>query len=293
MRSTGSEKFARPKQLGRAGIGTLSAVAATTAVALLGTVAWSATGGAAFTDGSANRRGAVSASMAGAPTDRCRLPGPYELPHGGESVDLDPDDFTHRITNPYWPMRPGTTWRFRETDGQSTQHVKLTVLSRTRDVRGIKARVIHDVVREDGKIIENTFDWYGQDSGGTLWYLGEFTREYENGVPVNTEGSWEYGVDGAQAGVLIPANPKPGCRYRQEYLEGVAEDHAAILAVREDVQVRAGRFRDVLTTGDYVRLEPWVTEHKFFAKGVGPVLAAGLSPSSSREELVRSSLLPR
>jgi len=267
-------------------------------VALLGTAAWAAAGGTATTGGSPNQRAAVSVPAAAGTADRCRLPGPYELPHGGEAVDLDPKDFTHRITNPYWPipywpMRPGTTWRFRETDAQSTQHVKLTVLSRTRDVRGIKARVIHDVVREDGQIIENTFDWYGQDSGGTLWYLGEFTREYENGVPVNTKGSWEYGVDGAQAGVLIPANPKPGCRYRQEYLKGVAEDHAAILSIREDVQVRAGRFRDVLTTGDYVGLEPWVAEHKFFAKDIGPVLAAGLSPSSSREELVRSSLLPR
>lgn len=273
-------------------MGTLSAVAATTTLALLGIATLSVSGSAAAPGGSANQSAGVTTSPVGAPS-RCRLPGPYELPHGGEAVDIDPDDFTHRITNPYWPMRPGTTWRFKETDAETTQHVKLTVLDRTRDVRGIRARVIHDVVREDGEIIENTFDWYGQDSGGTIWYLGEFTREYENGVPVNTEGSWEYGVDGAQAGVIIPANPKPGCRYRQEFLKGVAEDHAAILSIREDVKVRAGRFRDVLTTGDYSRLEPWVTEHKFFAKGVGPVLAAGLSPAPSREELVRSNLLPR
>lgn len=257
-----------------------SALAATTIVVLLGGVAWSAQ--------PSKQAGSVSA--AGEQVARCRLAGPYELPLGADRVDLDPSDFTHRITNEYWPMRPGTTWTLREHDGGVTQRVRLTVLERTRNVNGIEARVVHDVVREEGLIIENTFDWYAQDSGGSVWYLGEFTREYENGVPVNTEGSWEYGVDGAQAGILIPADPKVGCTYRQEYLEGVAEDYAAVLSSDEDVQVPVGRFRDVLTTGDYVGLDPWVSEHKFFARDVGPVLVVGVSPSGSREVLVGTNL---
>ncbi len=220
---------------------------------------------------------------------RCHQPGPYQLPHGGERVDLDPADFSHRITNPYWPMRPGTTWTFREGRGAGEQRVRLTVLDRTRLVRGIKARIIHDVVRVKGEIIENTFDWYAQDSGGSVWYLGEFSREYENGVPVSTEGSWEYGVDGAQAGVVVPARLRPGCRYRQEFLAGEAEDYAAILSIREDLHLPVGRFADVLTTGDYVGLEPGVVEHKFFARGVGPVLSLHVSPTGGREILVAHS----
>ena len=217
---------------------------------------------------------------------RCHQPGPYQLPHGSEHVDLDPANMSHRITNPYWPMRPGTTWNFRDRSGSSVETVRLTVLERTRTVNGIKARVLHDVVREDGEIIENTFDWYAQDTGGSVWYLGEFTREYENGVPVNTDGSWEYGVDGAEAGVVVPAKPKPGCQYRQEFLEGEAEDYAAILSVREDVHLPVGKFSDVLSTGDYVGLEPGVVEHKFFARGVGPVLSLHVSPTGGREVLV-------
>ncbi len=257
---------------------TMSVLAATALLASLGGAAWSGSG-------------SVPAASAadGRVQPGCRLPGPYELPHGAQRIDLDPADFSSRITNPYWPMRPGTTWKLRESDGRSRQVVRLRVLERTREVRGIEARVVHDVVRERGEIIENTFDWYAQDSGGSIWYLGEFTREYEDGVPVNTEGSWEYGVDGAQAGVIIPADPRPGCRYRQEHDEGEAEDRGAILATREDVQVPAGRFRNVLTTGDYVGTEPWVAEHKFFARQVGPVLVAGVSPRASREVLVESS----
>jgi len=229
-----------------------------------------------------------------APADRCDQPGPYELPHTDDTVHLDPADFTTEIDNPYWPMRVGTTWVYGETEPDGTRkRVEIVVTDRTRTIGGIEARVVHDVVTEGGEIIENTFDWYAQDAGGNLWYLGEFTREYENGVPVNTEGSWEHGVDGAQAGVAIPAQPRAGCSYRQEYYEGVAEDKGRILTTRDDVKVRGARYRDVLTTSDRVPLDPFTLEHKFYAPGVGPVLSAGVSPDGAREELIWVSGLRR
>ena len=132
-----------------------------------------------------------------------------------------------------------------------------------------------------------TDDWYAQDKRGNVWYLGEATTEYEDGKPVSTEGSFEAGVDGAQAGVVVPARPRPGLRYRQEYYEGHAEDRARIVSVREQAEVPFGHFRRVLMTRDVNPLEPKVLEFKFYARGVGPVLAIGVSGGSDREELVR------
>jgi len=219
--------------------------------------------------------------------DRCSQPGPYELPHGDDPVDLDPAEFTSNIDNPYWPMEPGTRWVYRETAaGEVPLRVDVRVTHRTRMIEGIESRVVHDVVTERGEIIENTFDWYAQDSGGSIWYMGEFTREYENGVPVNTEGSFEHGKDGAQAGVIVPAKPRPGCSFRQEYYEGEAEDRGRILSLREDIKVSGDRYRDVLSTSDWIAIEPFVLEHKFYAPGVGPVMVAGLSPDASQEQLV-------
>ena len=77
-----------------------------------------------------------------------------------------------------------------------------------------------------GDYVEVTKDWYAQDSDGNVWYLGEDTKEYENGKVASTAGSWEHGVDGAYAGIIIPADPKPGLEYRQEYYKGEAEDVA-------------------------------------------------------------------
>lgn len=209
------------------------------------------------------------------------------LPQGADPVVLDAGDFSAIIDNPYWPMSPGTTWVYRESapDGASLR-VEVTVLDDTRDVMGIQARVVHDLVTENGRPIEDTYDWYAQDSTGNIWYLGEDTKEFENGKVVSTAGSWEAGVDGAQPGVIIPADPRPGMVYRQEYYAGEAEDAAEVLSLREWVQVPAGSYTDVLMTKDYTPLQPDVLEHKFYARGVGPVLVVGISGGDDREELL-------
>ncbi|MEX0993095.1 MAG: hypothetical protein WDZ37_03770 [Solirubrobacterales bacterium] len=211
------------------------------------------------------------------------------LPQGSESVELDPVDFTTRIDNPYWPMRPGSRWVYRETDSEgAVQRVEVTVTSKTKKIaNGIEARVVRDEVTEQGRPVEITDDWYAQDSEGNVWYLGERTTEYENGRPKTTAGSFEAGVDGAQPGIVVPAKPESGMTYRQEFYAGEAEDKAEVVSLDEQVEVPFGHFKDVLMTRDLNSLKPKILEFKFYARGVGPVLAVSVSGGSDREELVR------
>lgn len=226
--------------------------------------------------------GIVPAGAAGRST--CPVP----MPTGDEPVELDPADFFDRIDNPYWPMAPGTRWVYRQTDGRGgAQKVVITVKDRTRRILGIDTTVARDVVTERGEPVEDTLDWFAQDVCGNVWYLGERSKEYEDGEVVSTEGSWEAGVDGAQAGVVMPAEPVAGLSYRQEHYAGHAEDAAQVLSVQERAQVRVGTFRDVLLTKDFTPLEPRVLEYKLYARGVGPVLVLEVSGGSAREELVR------
>jgi hypothetical protein len=209
------------------------------------------------------------------------------LPVGDEPVELDPGDFTGPIDNPYWPMAVGSRWVYQETDPDGTElSVEVTVTDEIKTILGIDAVVVHDIVTEDGEVKEDTFDWYAQDDDGNIWYLGEDTKEYEGGEVVSTEGSWEAGVDGALPGVIMPADPYVGLVYRQEYLEGEAEDHAEVLSLDEHVEVPFGTFDNVLQTKDYTPLEPGLVEHKFYSQGVGPVLAEIVSGGTGREELV-------
>jgi hypothetical protein len=214
-------------------------------------------------------------------------PGPPPLPQGAGPANLDPSDFVAVVDNPYWPMAPGSRWVYRETDGEGTvQRVEVTVTDRTKTILGIPATVVHDVVSEEGKVVEDTYDWYAQDRWGNVWYLGEATTEYDEHGKASTKGSWEAGVDGAEAGVVVPAAPEAGLAYRQEHYAGEAEDQGEVLSVDERAEVPFGSYEGVLMTRDTTPLEPKLVEHKFYARGVGPVLALTVSGGTDREELV-------
>ena len=202
---------------------------------------------------------------------------------------MDPALFVAEITHPYWPMPVGATWTYNEVDAAGTeQRVVVEVTDQTRVIQGITATVVHDQVTEDGELVEDTFDWYAQDAQGNLWYLGEDTKEYEGGVVMSTAGSWEHGVDGALAGIILPASPAPGVAYRQEYYAGEAEDNGQILSVSEFVSVEFGSFEDVVMTRDTTPLEPDILEYKFYAPAVGLVMALSVSPDFAREELTEA-----
>ena len=212
------------------------------------------------------------------------------LPQGSEAVTLNPTDFSTTIDNPYWPMTPGSRWVYRETrpDG-SRQRVVITVTHRTRKVaNGITARIVRDVASEHGRTVEATDDLYAQDKAGNVWYLGEDTAEYRNGKVVSRHGSFEAGVDGAQPGIQMPADPQPGLSYRQEYRKGEAEDNATVVTIGQELVDVPFRFatRDVLMIRERNPLEPRLQELKFYARGVGLLLAMHTDREASREELV-------
>lgn len=209
------------------------------------------------------------------------------LPQGSEPANLDPADFVATIDHPYWPMQPGTAWVYSERDLEgSKQRVVVTVTEQTKEISGIRARVVHDVVTKDGAVLEDTYDWYAQDKDGNLWYLGEDTKEYEDGKVASTAGSWQAGVDGAEPGLILPAKPSVGMGYRQEYYKGQAEDSAEVLSLDEWTEVAAGAYKHLLMTKEFTPLEPDVLEQKFYAQGVGPVLALTVGGGTGREELV-------
>jgi len=185
----------------------------------------------------------------------------------------DPADFTVDVTNPWYPLKPGTRWTYRETEDRETMRVVVTATSEVRKVaNGVTARVVRDTVSLDGHVVEDTKDWYAQAADGTVWYLGEDTVEFEDGRIASRKGSFEAGIDGAEAGIVMPASPKVGQSYRQEYYKGEAEDRGKILAFGKRARVPAGAYTGLLLTADTTPLEPKVLEHKYYAKGVGLVL---------------------
>ena len=189
-----------------------------------------------------------------------------------------PSNFQAVVDHPYFPLVPGTKFVYRETIGGKSSVNEITVLPDTRVVHGVTCTVVHDVVKNGETIKEDTRDWYAQDKQGNVWYFGEDTKEYFPHGRVSTEGSWESGVKGGQAGIIMLANPVIGEPYRQEYGKGVAEDMGQVVAVDETVTVPQGTHSGCIKTKDWSLLEAG-HEFKWYAKGVGAVR----SESSSRE----------
>ena len=185
--------------------------------------------------------------------------------------DIDPAGFSTVIDHPYLPLTPGSRWVYESQTPEGLERIVVEVTDDTREVMGVEAVVVRDTVTLDGVVIEDTFDWYAQDAEGNVWYFGEDTREFENGIAVNASGAWEAGIDGALPGIVMEADPQVGDRYRQEYYEGEAEDEGKVLSLDATVTVPFGDFDGVLQTKDFTRLERGVVENKFYAEGVGVV----------------------
>lgn len=113
------------------------------------------------------------------------------------------------------------------------------------------------------------------------------SAEFENGQISSRAGSFEAGVDGTLPGIIIPADPRPGMQYRQEYYKGEAEDNGEVLSTDEMALVPYGQFSEALLKKDTITIEPDVLEYKLYAKDVGPVLVLGVSGGGGREELVK------
>ena len=190
------------------------------------------------------------------------------------------------VDNPLFPLIPGTTFVLEVKDDGRIFADTIRVLHETKRIAGVIATIVHDRVSRAGVVVEDTYEWYAQDTSGTVWYLGEDTKEYRAGKVAGTGGSWQAGVAGARAGIIMPARATVGDTYRQEYRKGVAEDMGRVVSVTDSVSVRAGRFTGCVSTDDWSPLEPKVKERKTYCPGVGLVREYVVTGGSERSELV-------
>lgn len=185
----------------------------------------------------------------------------------------DPDDFVAGVDNPYLPLQPGTTWVY-EAAGEEPVTTAVTVTDETREVAGIATTVVTNVVTGvDGVVVEGSSTWFAQDGAGNVWAFGE-------------EGTWEAGVDGAQAGLVMAAAPRVGDGYQQEFATDEAEDRARVLALDETRETEAGTFSDLLVIEQTTPLDPGLVELAYYARGTGLVSLETLSGGADQLELV-------
>jgi hypothetical protein len=160
---------------------------------------------------------------------------------------------------------------YRLTTPRAVRTVTVTVTGRTRLVAGVRTVVVHEAVTTPrGRRVAQADDWYAQDRAGNVWSFGTAGTSYDGGRP-DTRGSWQAGVDGAEAGLAMAAHPRLGDGYAREHAPGVAADQAEVLDLAATRYVAARLRTHLLETADSSPLEPGRLEHTFYARGVGLV----------------------
>jgi hypothetical protein len=217
---------------------------------------------------------AIAASAAcGGPAATSTSPGELAPIHGTYAPTIDPANFVGTIDNRYLPYKPGTRFHFEGVRGTTPQTDDQIVERRTKRILAVRSTVVRDTVSEHGRAVERTDDWFAQDKQGNVWYMGEDSFERRNGRFVKASDSWKSGVNGAKPGIIMPAKPRPGDAYRQEYYPpGEALDEARVVRVggSERLTVPYGTFTSLVVTSERSPLEPQ-TEDKYYAAGVGEI----------------------
>ena len=205
--------------------------------------------------------------------------------HGDDQATIDPARFSAQIDNPWFPLKPGTVAVYSGVkDGKKAKDI-VTVTGQTKTIAGARCRAVSDRLYLDGQLAERTTDWYTQDDRGYVWYFGERTAELDRqGRVTSTEGTWQAGVDGARPGIFMPARPRVGVAYRQEFYKGHAEDHFRVVSLFRTVT--APSTPNALLTQEWTPLEPGAIDHKLYVRGIGDVVERTVKGGNEHLELL-------
>jgi hypothetical protein len=197
---------------------------------------------------------------------------------------IDPSTFTANVDNPWFPLKVGTALVYSGVkDRKQAVDVSLTT-ARTRIVDGVETRVVEDRVLLDGRLEERTSDYYAQDACGNVWYFGEDTAGLDrHGRVADTSGSFHAGEAGGQPGVFMEAQPELRRTFRQEWLNGQAEDTFTVVDLSTSVVVAHRQSHHALRTAERTALEPGVLDNKYYVRGIGEVVEKAVK--GPREEL--------
>lgn len=188
------------------------------------------------------------------------------------------------INNPYLPWTPGCLWIYEgEIDGE-VERIEVLAKHETVNIGGVDSRVVVDTAYVDGVLEEIAEDWYAQDTGGNVWYMGEFVVNFEyddegNLIDTNNDGSWtafELSGDSGEIalpGIIMPASPMVGDSLFQEFAPDVAFDFFETMSTTATVTTDFDTFMDAIVNGEGNLIDgPEIVENKIYAQGIGVVL---------------------
>lgn len=133
-----------------------------------------------------------------------------------------PSEFVSEVTNPWLAWSPGATWEYATTDtrGRSATYT-VTIQDSVTPIAGVDTTAAETalVLDRSGAVLAQDTTYAAQDREGNVWQFGRDSAK----------GDWRVGVDGASAGLLMPATPRVGDGFVTEHVPGHEPDRYTVL----------------------------------------------------------------
>jgi hypothetical protein len=243
-----------------------------------------------------------TAAATTSPTPRPTLPATVESPAAATPAPAPTESLTEpfdhatftdsaTVDNRWFPLKPGTQWVFQgkanDGDERVSRKVVITVTDLVKVVDGVRSAVTYDLDYTAGELGEQELAFYAQDDHGTVWLMGEYPEEVEDGKVVEAP-AWIAGRQDAKAGILMKTEPEP---VAPSYSEGWGPavgwtDRAKVFETGSATCVPAGCYKDVLVIDEFNRDEPDAHQLKYYAPGVGGVRVGWAGAKEDEQEVL-------
>jgi len=203
------------------------------------------------------------------------------------------------IDNMWMPLQPGTRFVYEgktvEDDGTEVPHrIVINVTDLTKVIAGVRTVVTWDLDYSDGQLVEAELAFFAQDNDGTVWRVGEYPEEYEDGKVIDSP-TWIHGFEAARAGIMMPASPQLNT---PSYPEGWGPavdwtDRGQVDQMGQQTCVPVSCYEDVLVIAETAASEPDAEQLKYYARGVGNVRVGWRGAGEKTKETLELTALDR
>jgi hypothetical protein len=196
------------------------------------------------------------------------------------------------IDNPWFPTAPGTQWVLEGSATVDGERIKRRVVTTTTDltkvIDGVRTLISYELDYNSGELIEAELVFLAQDDDGTVWLIGEYPEEYEDGTFVEAP-AWLAGQEDAKAGIKMQVEPRTGTlSYSQGWGPKVDwTDRGRVFETGSETCVPAGCYEGVLVIDEFNRDSPDAHQLKYYARGVGNVRVGWAGAKEEEQEVLQ------
>jgi hypothetical protein len=196
-----------------------------------------------------------------------------------------------KVDNKFLPLVPAMQFYLdgfviRVDKSRHPHRIETTVTQLTKVIDGVNTIVIFERDFQDDKLAESELFFVAQDNQGTVWRLGEYPEEYDNGQLLGAPSAWLSGVARGRAGTEMVGKPRVGS---SPFLQGLGpevgfKDCGVVFKSGEHMCVRVGCYDGVLEVDEFAPLKPREGhQRKFYAPGVGNIKVAAAGGEDPEE----------